>query len=327
MSIDKVLDFAKFFSHNNIQCKNLNGFHNQIYLINGDINFILRISSSLHRNKDETLSEIDFLKYLGEKGVSLSQPIEGLDGEYVYEINEDNEKWIVSAYQIAKGNDFRTRGIDDEVRMIEVGRMLGKIHKYSKQYKPQNICQRRNWNDGQHIAKAGHIFEKDYPRLKVKFDEFIQKMNKLPKDNNDYGLIHGDFLFSNYFFDGNKITIFDFDECEYSWFIYDIAVCIYYYLLGGNPSELGTKTEEAEELLFNLLTGYLKENTIDEWWIKNIDLFFKMREYVLLSTMSEKPYGNLSGWQKSFFDGALDRQLNDRPFIQADFIKVLNRLK
>jgi len=78
MSIENnVLDIANLFSKNNIQCKNLNGFHNQICLINGDLNFILRIASSLHRSKDETLSEIDFLKYLYKKGVSLSEPIKG----------------------------------------------------------------------------------------------------------------------------------------------------------------------------------------------------------------------------------------------------------
>jgi len=94
--------------------------------------------------------------------------------------------------------------------------MLGKIHKYSKNYKPQNTYHRRNWNESQHIAKAGYLFEKNYPQLKVKFDEFTHNMNELPKDINSYGLIHGDYLFSNYLFDHNKITIFDFDECEYS---------------------------------------------------------------------------------------------------------------
>lgn len=327
MSIrNRILDIANLFAVNNMQYKNLYGFHNQIYLITGNKNFILRIASPIHRSKEESFSEIDFLLFLKEKGVSLSSPIKGLDDEYVYEIDDDNERWIASAFEIAKGNDFRTRGDDDGIRLKEVGRMLGKLHKYSKLYKPQNISLRRQWNESQHILKAGNLFEKNYPELKIKFDEFINKMNKQPKDCNSYGLIHGDFLFSNYFFDGNDITIIGFDECEHSWFIYDIAVCMYYYLLGGNPSELETKTEEAEKLLFDLLSGYMEENTVDVWWIKNIDLFFKLREYVLLSTMSETPYDSLNGWQKSFFDGALERQLNEKPFIQADFISIYNKV-
>lgn len=327
MSVEnRIFDIAGLYAVNNMKYKNLYGFHNQVYQITGDTNFILRIASSLHRSKEETLSEIDFLLYLKEKGISLSSPIMGLDGEYVYEISNGNERYIISAFEIAKGNDFRTRGDDNNTRLIEVGCMLGKLHKYSKLYKPHKIGLRRQWNESQHLLKAGNLFKTNYPELKVKFDKFIFEMNNQPKDNDSYGLIHGDFLFSNYFFDDNNITIIDFDECEYSWFVYDIAVCMYYYLLGGNPSELETKIEEAESILFNLLTGYIEENSIDIRWIKSIDLFFRMREFVLLSTMSEIPYNSLIGWQKSFFDGAYERQMTDKPFIQADYVKVYSRL-
>ncbi len=47
-----------------------------------------------------------------------------------------------------------------------------------------------------------------------------------------------------------------------------------------------------------------------------------MREYVLMSTLLERNCEGLKGWNKSFFDGALDRQLNDKPFIRADFVKI-----
>jgi amicoumacin kinase len=255
---DRVLNLAKLFSNGSSQYKNLNGFHNQIYQVTSNINFILRIASTSHSSKDSTLSELDFLLFLKEKGVSISAPIKGIDGNYVYELTENNKKWIVSAFEIAKGNDFRARLEDNDTKLKEVGRMLGKIHRYSKQYKPYNISLRRHWNESQHLIKAGSLFEKNYPDLKKKFDKFINQMNEQPKDSNSYGLIHGDYLFSNYFFEYDNITIFDFDECEYSWFIYDIAVCMYYYLLGYDPSELHTKTEEAENLFFNLLSGYIK---------------------------------------------------------------------
>ena len=327
MDEDSVLNLAKLFSNGSSQYKNLYGFHNQIYQVTGNLNFMLRIASTSHRSKDAALGENDFLLFLKEKGVSVAAPIKGMDGNYVYELTENNEKWIVSAFEIAKGNDFRTRPEEDDTKLKEDGRMLGKIHRYSKQYKPKNIRLRRQWNESQHLINAGSLFEKKYPELKKKFDEFIDQMNKQPKDFRNYGLIHGDYLFSNYFFENNTITVFDFDECEYSWFIYDIAVCMYYYLLGHDPLELHSKTKEAENIFFNLLSGYSKENTIDIYWFKNMDLFFKMREYVLLSTMSEIPYDRLDSWQKSFFDEALERQLNDKPFVNTDFTRVYDDVR
>lgn len=319
----RVKNLSRHFTSGSIQYKNLYGFHNQIFLITSKKNFILRIASASHRSKEDTLNEIDFLLFLKEKGVSVSAPIKGLDGEYVYAINEDQEKWIVSAFEIAKGKDFRSRSYDTDIRFREAGRMLGKIHKYSKIYSPHNLSRsRRQWYESQHMAKASNLFGKYNHKLKVKFDEFMHQMNQLPQTNDSYGLIHGDYLFSNYFFDGDNITVIDFDECEYSWFVYDIAVCMYYYLLGGDPTKLSSKIEEAEKLFYNLLLGYTKENHIDVRWIANINLFFKLREYVLMSTLLERNNESLNGWKKSFFDGALDRQLNDKPFITVDFVKI-----
>jgi len=318
----RVQNISKYFTDEPIQYNNLYGFHNEIFLITCKKDFILRIASANHRSKEETQSEIDFLLFLKENGVSVSSPLKGLDGEYVYAINEHNEKWIVSAFEIAKGKDFRSRSNDTDIRFYEAGRMLGKIHKYSKIYSPSNPNPRRQWYESQHLVKASNLFEEYDHQLKVKFDEFIDQMNKLPKTNDSYGLIHGDYLFSNYFFNGNNITVIDFDECEYSWFIYDIAVCMYYYLLGSDPTKVSSKIKEAEKLLYNLLSGYIKENHIDLRWIININLFFKMREYVLMSTLLERNCEGLKGWNKSFFDGALDRQLNDKPFIRADFVKI-----
>lgn len=318
----RVKNLAKYFTNGPIEYKNLHGSHNEIFRITNKKEFILRIASESHRSKQDTLNEIDFLLFLKGKGVSVSAPITGLNGEYVYEVSEDNKKWIVSAFEIAKGEDFRTRSNDTDIRFYEAGRMLGKIHKYSKIFSPSNQTPRRQWYEGQHIAKASNLFEKYNYKLKVKFDEFMYQMNKLQQTNNSYGLIHGDYLFSNYLFNGDDITVIDFDECEYSWFVYDIAVCMYYYLIGSDPTKLSSKIEEAEKLLYNLISGYTKENHIDVSWITNINLFFKLREYVLMSTLLESKSESLEGWNKSFFDGALDRQLNDKPFIRADFVKI-----
>jgi len=147
-------------------------------------------------------------------------------------------------------------------------------------------------------------------------------MNDLPKDPKEFGLVHGDFLFSNYFFDDdNNITVFDFDECEYSWYMYDIAVCMYYYLLGADPRELDSKIKEAEDMLYYLLLGYVEQCEVDLICLKNMDLLFRLRDYVLLSSVLESS-SELKGWSRYFAEGATDRLLADRPFIQIDFEKV-----
>jgi Ser/Thr protein kinase RdoA (MazF antagonist) len=141
-------------------------------------------------------------------------------------------------------------------------------------------------------------------------------MRRFPKKESSFGFVYGDFLFSNYFFDDdNNIFIFDFDECEYSWFIYNIVVCMYYYLLGADPTELHEKVEEAEEMFFHIIVGYIIEYELDMECLRNIDLFFQLRDYVLLSSILESSVNNLSGWNKSFVEGATGRLLAGKPFI------------
>ena len=51
-------------------------------------------------------------------------------------------------------------------------------------------------------------------------------------------------------------TVIDFDECEYSWFAADLAICIRAYLFWTeNPAALPTKADEAEMMHYNAATA------------------------------------------------------------------------
>lgn len=57
-----------------------------------------------------------------------------------------------------------------------------------------------------------------------KYDQ-LDGLHALPKDADSYGLIHNDFNDGNFTvdYDNDNITAFDFDDCCYFWFMYDIA--------------------------------------------------------------------------------------------------------
>lgn len=317
----QAADMACLFTKNITSIKNLNGFHNEVYEVCGNITFILRVSEG--KRDEETKAEIDFLFYLQKNFVPVAPPIESLQNKYVHQAFIDDICYTVSAYQKAKGKDCWSRGIDGKERFKVIGQTLGKMHRLSMQYYCNNKVKRRQWDENPHILKAHGILFNYNKDLADKFNSYIALMNHFPKKNSSFGLIHGDFLFSNYFFDDkNNISVFDFDECEYSWYIYDIAVCMYYYLLGGDPTELCEKANEAEDMFLHIMSGYVSECELDLDCIRNIDLFFQLRDYVLLSSILKKSAIILSGWKKSFVEGATDRLLNGKPFIQADFEKV-----
>lgn len=325
---EDVRAIAYLFTENVVTIENLYGFHNYIYKIIGDSSFVLRISKQDYQKEEATKSEIDFILYLKENNVPVAIPIRALSGQYVHNVSFESGRYIVSAFEVSKGKDFRSRGNDEKERFIIIGQTIGKIHRLSKEYKPINVISRRLWDNSPHLVKALKLFSDYNIDLSRKFDEYMILMKKWPKSNQNFGLIHGDFLFSNYFFDDcNNISIFDFDECEYSWYIYDIAVCMYYYLLGYDPKELSGKVKEAEEMFYYLMRGYQGEYHIDVNCLANFDVFFKMREFVLLSSILETSKDNLSGWSRDFVEGALYRQLNGKCFINVNFTDIYARAK
>jgi len=95
----------------------------------------------------------------------------------------------------------------------------------------------------------------------------------LPKDRAGYGLIHQDAHGGNFFIKDGAITLFDFDDCMYGWFIYDIAMVLFYAALGKEDMAAFTKT-----FMGDFLQGYAQENMLDPPWLPEIPHFLKLRE-------------------------------------------------
>ncbi|OQY33837.1 MAG: hypothetical protein B6I38_03100 [Anaerolineaceae bacterium 4572_5.1] len=82
-------------------------------------------------------------------------------------------------------------------------------------------------------------------------------IDTLPKDRAGYGLIHQDAHGGNFFIKDGAITLFDFDDCMYGWFIYDIAMVLFYAALGKEDMAAFTKT-----FMGDFLQGYAQENML-----------------------------------------------------------------
>ena len=322
---DMIINFARLYTDIIDDFEIKSGGHNNIYIIKGSKNLALRATPVSHRNFEEIRSEIDFMLYLKSNGVPLTTPIQGISGEYCYERHAENKDWIISAFEIAVGEDYWGR-IENPKRLFAVGKTLGKIHKFSKKYVPVGVEPRKQWHQNPYIIKADKIFKEYDEQLFNVYQTYINKMANLPKDEDSFGLIHGDYIFANYFFDENNITVFDFDNCEYSWFINDIAMWLVRFMIGAEPAKLNSRTEEAAEYFSIVLQGYLTENIITIEQIKNIDLFFKMTEYSLLVYNLERKSDGFSKWQSELIDGILDRILNGKLFIDVDFVSIYRRI-
>lgn len=324
MLSQEVLNIAKGFDSNVCSVEKLVRYRNRIYKADcGSYNIILRATSTTHRSINQINAELRFQNFLYENGASVSRPISYHNGEWCTEAIIEEEECIISAFSFVEGKDWNERDDIDPKVLYNIGKELGKIHALAKTYVEADQS-RRIWYEQQELVKASKLFEEFDPKLKRTFDEFIDQMKLLQENGETFGLTHGDYLISNYLISDTKVTVIDFDECEYSWYGMDLAICMRCYLLGEDPQNLANKCDLAEMIFYNLLLGYSSENTITTDIVYELNRYIAVRDYIELSQLlqAKREGYELGEIEEILFESALDRVMNQKPFITFDLSRI-----
>ena len=253
----------------------LDGFESFIYEFQhaGEA-FILRIGHSLRRSEALILGEVDWINYLAAGGAGVAKAVPSAGGKLV-EFIEDRrgESFIATAFQKAAGGP-PSKAMWNPRLFQAWGRLLGRIHALTKDYQPSDPAWKREAWDSPGNMTVESWLPSGETLILAKFKALMEHLNALPKDRDSYGLIHQDAHSGNFYVDADyTITLFDFDDCVYSWFIYDIAMVLFYGLMGreNDPAHI--------ELFTNhFLAGYQEENTLAPEWLGEIPYFLKLRE-------------------------------------------------
>jgi len=113
-----------------------------------------------------------------------------------------------------------------------------------------------------------------------------------------------------------EITLFDFDDCTYSWFINDIAIVLFYIVMGQKDQSSFTR-----EFMTYFLKGYCQENQIETEWLIDIPLFLKLREIDLYAVIHRSfDVENIDHpWVAMYMENRKERIENEVPFVEFDF--------
>ncbi|WP_010095323.1 phosphotransferase enzyme family protein [Ornithinibacillus scapharcae] len=257
----------------------IGGFSNNVFEChqNDDV-IILKYYHGATNHKESILAELDWIKYLHQSGVNVTAPLPSVNGNFIEIINDiHNEEFYVTAFEKAKGSLVETSNSD--VWNTELfycwGKTLGRIHSLSKTYRPSDEGIKKEWNNGiLYSANIGGVSKKIIKAL----SSYINEMNKFPTDTDSYGMIHHDLHHQNFYINGKDIVLFDFGDCEYHWFAYDIAIVIYHAVQTINQKNTQGRKEFAIRFSKSFLQGYATENRLDEYWISKIPFFLNYRQ-------------------------------------------------
>ena len=156
-----------------------------------------------------------------------------------------------------------------------------------------------------------------------KYHALWDYLHTLSKENASYGLVHYDAHASNLFVDGaGRITLFDFDECAYSWFINDIAIVLFYIVTDAQDAPAFTR-----EFMAHFWAGYQQAHPLDPRWLKEMPHFLKLREMELYAVMHRDfDVNNIDdAWCARFMRDRKYKLEHDVPYVDVDFESLLAR--
>ena len=247
---------------------------------------ILRISFRPDRTADQIEAELHFVNALAQHGVHVSRPISSKNGGQLATIEVRGTPLHIVSFVRGKGmrvpdNGYRYR-VDAPIEEYfqNWGRMLGRMHALAKEYQPKSDqVKRPDWFE---LHRSRLAIEKQLPAqlavVRERMRSLLQEIRSLPRDGDAYGLIHGDFNDGNFTVDyGNgNITAFDFDDCCYFWFIYELASA----WEGGIGRVMFRGLEERKAFMDHymeqVMEGYNRENFLSADWRARLPLFVKL---------------------------------------------------
>ncbi len=295
----------------------LDGFESFMYEFERDDgDYILRIGHSLRRNIPMIQGEVNWINYLAAGGVPAARAILSQNGKLVEPIDDgQGEQFLATAFVKARGG--HPKRAEWTPRFFEAyGMTIGRMHALSKRYEPDPSTWRPQWDDPENLV--GQFLPPSEAIATEKYRALVEYLRALPKDTDSYGLIHQDAHMGNLFVDeAGNLTLFDFDDCVYGWFIYDIAMVLFYSV----PFDPPEAASFAREFMPHFLRGYRSENKLDDAWLQELPHFLKLREVELYAIIHRSfDVNNVDDpWAARFMEGRKQRIETDMPFIDLDF--------
>lgn len=298
----------------------IGGFENFIYGFPKDgIDVILRISHSSHRTKDDTMAELDFVRYLAQHGACVSEPIPSIHGNLVETIPaKDGSYFTASAYVKAQG-ERPNRNHQSPEFFFHYGKTIGEFHRLGRDYQPDPSLKRRfDWDQDPLLVHAREYLDDQDEVIYSRFKETMESIRKLKKTKDNYFLIHTDVHMGNFFVKDNRLTVFDFDDCSTMHIVSDIAIALFYYIvfMKATPEE---KKEHADLFMTHFMKGYLSEYALRKEDYLHIPIFLKLREIILYIVLFRSTDIKTNTFARTYIETHRPSIIEGHPIIDLDF--------
>jgi Ser/Thr protein kinase RdoA (MazF antagonist) len=179
------------------------------------------------------LYELELLRFVRERGVSVAAPVARRDGGLLGAVQTEAGTRYCALFEFAEG---AIRGDLTPEQGWTVGRTLAEFHRAADEFQPSRPEYSRYDMDLRYLLEQPvelvDQFQTEHGRpgtgrFKDGFSEVRERVRALPRDGGRYGVTHGDPHRGNVAVtEDGGVTLFDFDHGGFGWRGYDLAVCM-----------------------------------------------------------------------------------------------------
>lgn len=283
---------------------------------------ILRLGHSSKRSENSVIAELDWINYLADNGVRACRPIPSKNGNITEVIDVGESYFTAVVFERAPGDFIQSSSFEnfDKDFSEAWGRLIGKMHRLTKDYDPSHLAEPRpHWRSEEFLERAQKYMPPDQHEILDELESQIDKITAIPKTRDTYGLIHDDLDPTNFFVKDGKITVFDFEDCRYNYFLADLSVAIPLY----SPIyEQSGWEEKLIQFFINFISGYAEETKID------LDLLALIPDYLKYINMGCAIFSyEVDEYNRNlyndWFELVLDIYKNGHPLFDFDFYKAV----
>ena len=198
---------------------------------------ILRVHRVGYSSAQEIQSELAWMSALRRDGViDTARPLPGRDGEWVQVLESPSggpSRYAV-AFERLPGAEPNP-GSDAVAWFERLGEVTARMHRHARAWTlPAGFCRKRwdlpamvgprglwgPWRAAIGLNPAGaEVLERTLALIRRRIEAFGSGPER-------FGLVHADLRLANLLVDGEELRIIDFDDCGFSWFIYDFATAV-----------------------------------------------------------------------------------------------------
>jgi Ser/Thr protein kinase RdoA (MazF antagonist) len=256
----------------------------RVDLLSGS-SFALRIHRHGYHSRDAIDSELAWLIDLRNHNfVTTPKPLRGLNGELVQTARHPRmlHPRHVVMFEWERG---REPGIAEDLAkpFQALGAAAARMHEHVLQWQKPSWFTRHTWDFETALGETSPHWGRWREGLGVTPDmenlfgrtvqRIGQRLSAYGQSSDRFGLVHGDLRLANLLVDGDHVKVIDFDDCGFSWFMYDAATPVSFY----------EHEPQVPELLEHWKVGYRQVRELSSADEAEIPTFIMLRRLLLVA--------------------------------------------